>query len=198
MAAPGEVSIVPMTGLTKVMMTTVNNDQTLIERVAAQDRAAMRQLYERHYEGLFAFLCGRGADTALAHDTAQETMLQVWRSAGTFGRKSAVKTWIYAIGRNTLINRQRKNTRLSFVDNVPDTADPAPDPEALLVAANEAGRVRACLEKLKPAHRSALRLAFYEDLTYEEISDLEDIPVGTVKTRIFHAKRLLSRCLGRA
>ncbi len=178
-------------------MAQTDEDQTLIDLVSSGDREAMRQLYERHYGGLFAFLRGRGADTSLANDTAQEAMLQVWRTADKFGGKSSVKTWIYTIGRNKLIDRQRKNTRLSFVDNVPDAADPAPNPEALLIAANEAGRVRACLDKLKPTHRNALRLAFYEDLNYEEISSLEDIPVGTVKTRIFHAKRLLMGCLGR-
>ncbi len=178
-------------------MATTDTDSVLIDRVASADREAMRHLYERHYSGLFAFLCGRGADPGLASDTAQEAMLQVWRKAAKFGGKSSVKTWIYAIGRNKLIDRQRKSTRLSFVDNVPETADPKPSPEALLIAANEAGRVRACLEKLKPAHRNALRLAFYEDLSYEEISSLEEIPVGTVKTRIFHAKRLLLGCMVR-
>ncbi|RLJ41033.1 RNA polymerase sigma-70 factor (ECF subfamily) [Litoreibacter meonggei] len=176
-------------------MAKTDDDQMLINLVSTGDREAMRLLYERHYDGLFAFLRGRGADTGLANDTTQEAMLQIWRTADKFAGKSSVKTWIYTIGRNKLIDRQRKNTRLSFVDDVPDTADPTPNPEALLMAANEASRVRACLEKLKPDHRNALRLAFYEDLSYEEISGLEDIPVGTVKTRIFHAKRLLLRCL---
>lgn len=176
-------------------MATTDDDQMLIDRVSSGDREAMRLLYQRHYDGLFAFLLGRGADAAVAHDTAQEAMLEVWRSAGKFAGKSAVKTWIFAIGRNKLFDRQRKNTRLSFVDDVPDTADPAPNPEALLLAASEADQVRGCLAKLKPNHRNALRLAFYEDLSYEEISQLEDIPVGTVKTRIFHAKQRLMHCL---
>lgn len=176
-------------------MTTTDTDNILIDRVSSGDREAMRHLYERHYNGLFAFLCSRGADHAVANDTSQEAMLQVWRTASKFGGKSSVKTWIYTIARNKLIDRQRKNKRISFVDTVPDTADPALNPEGLLLAANEAGRVRACLGKLKPDHRNALRLAFYEDLNYEEISSLEDIPIGTVKTRIYYAKRLLLRCL---
>lgn len=178
-------------------MATTDDDQMLIDLVASGDREAMRQLYERHYQGLFAFLRGRGADSNLANDTAQETMLQVWRSAEKFSGKSSVKTWIYTIGRNKLVDGQRKSTRLTLVDEMPDTADPAPNPEALLLAANEAGRVRACLAKLKPEHRTALRLAFFEDFSYEDISSLEDVPVGTVKTRIFHAKKLLLRCLER-
>lgn len=176
-------------------MSKIDTDQMLVDRVSSGDREAMKQFYERHYSGLFAFLFGRGADQGLAHDTAQETMLQVWRAASKFSGKSSVKTWMYTIARNKLIDRQRKNRRLSFVDTVPDAADPALNPEGLLLAAGEAERVRACLKKLKPEHRNALRLAFYEDLNYEEIAGLEDIPVGTVKTRIYHAKKLLLACL---
>ena len=178
-------------------MATTDTDNLLIERISSGDREAMRHLYERHYSGLFAFLCSRGADHGLANDTAQEAMLQVWRTAEKFGGRSTIKTWIYTIGRNKLIDRLRKNRHLSFVDTVPDTSDPALNPEELLLAASEAGRVRACLEKLKSEHRNALRLAYYEELNYEEISSLESIPVGTVKTRIFHAKRLLLKCLSR-
>jgi len=81
-------------------------------------------------------------------------------------------------------------------DDVPDIADDAPDPEALAVAAGEASRVRACLDGLSPAHKNVIRLAFYEDLNYDEISAIEDVAVGTIKTRIFHAKKLLMRSLG--
>jgi RNA polymerase sigma-70 factor (ECF subfamily) len=81
---------------------------------------------------------------------------------------------------------------------VPDTADTAPDPEAVALAASDAERVRSCLSKLKPAHLTVIRLAFYEDMTYAEIAEVEGAPEGTIKTRIFHAKKLLMRCLGHA
>lgn len=78
-------------------------------------------------------------------------------------------------------------------DTVPDTA---PDPEALAAAASDAARVRDCLDKLSDTHRSAIHLAFYQELPYAEIAAIEEVPVGTIKTRVMHAKRLLMQCLG--
>ena len=73
----------------------------------------------------------------------------------------------------------------------------SPSAEAILSAAADAKRLHACLDKLSPAHKTVMRLAFYEDMSYSEICQIEGVPEGTVKTRIYHAKQLLLRCLGR-
>ncbi|MCR9089333.1 MAG: sigma-70 family RNA polymerase sigma factor [Rhodobacteraceae bacterium] len=173
------------------------DDRELLQRISVSDREAMRAFYERYHTALFAFIRGRGTDPAAAADTVQDAMLEVWRSAGRYRGEAAAKTWLFSIARNKLIDRTRKGARLSHVEDVPETVDEAPDPEAVMIASSEAARVRACLGRLKPAHLSVIRLAFYEDLTYGEISEIEDVPAGTVKTRIFHAKKLLLRCLGK-
>ena len=175
----------------------MESDRDLLHGVADRNQSAMRTLYERHHASLFAFLKSRGSDAAGASDVVHDTMLEVWRAADRFKGKSAVKTWIFSIARNKLVDRQRKDARTSVVDEVPEVIDEAPDPEAAAMAADDAERVRNCLAGLKETHRAALRLAFYEDLTYEEIGEIEGAPVGTIKTRIFHAKKLLMRCLGR-
>ncbi|MGF1553076.1 MAG: RNA polymerase sigma factor, partial [Paracoccaceae bacterium] len=95
------------------------------------------------------------------------------------------------------VDRIRGGARLSFVEAVPEPPDESPDAEAVIEAAEDAERVRACLAGLKAAQRAVVRLAFYEGLPYEEIAEIEAIPAGTVKTRIFHAKRALMHCLGR-
>lgn len=176
----------------------MNNDKDLIARIANSDKSAMKTLYERHNRALLAFLISKGTDHATASDVLHDAMLEVWRSAAKFNGKSAVKTWVYTIARNKLVDRFRKSSRLSFTDDVPETQDDAPDPEACALAAGEASRVRACLEELKPSHQTVIRLAFYDDMNYQEISEVEDVPVGTIKTRIFHAKKMLMRCLGAA
>jgi RNA polymerase sigma-70 factor (ECF subfamily) len=76
---------------------------------------------------------------------------------------------------------------------LPDEA--APDPEAVAAAASDAARVRGCIQGLSEAHRSAIHLAFYQELPYGDIAEIEGVPVGTIKTRILHAKRLLMHCL---
>lgn len=175
----------------------MQDDQELLRRVVLGDKDAMRLLYERHHSTLFAFLRGRGADAQMASDALQDAMLDVWRTASRYSGKASVKTWIFTIARNKLMDRMRKGARLSLVEDLPESADPAPDPEAVAMASNDTMRVRDCLAKLKPGHLSVIRLAFYEDMTYAEIGAIENLPEGTVKTRIYHAKKLLMKCLGR-
>lgn len=156
----------------------------------------MRALYERHAGALHAYLAGKCGDEALAADVVQDAMLDVWRKAGGFRGQSTVKTWIFAIARNKLVDRYRASARHSFVEDPPEVEDEAPNPEAAAAAASDAARLRGCLEGLKEAHRTAIRLAFFDDLSHEEIGEIEGVPVGTVKSRIHHAKQLLMRCLG--
>ena len=171
-------------------------DRSLLQRAAAGDRAAMRDLYDRHHDGLFAFIRGRCGDEALAADVVQDAMLEVWRGAGRFAGGSSVRTWIFSIARNRLTDRFRKSARLTYVDAPIEQVDDGPGPEAAAMASHEAGRLRTCLDKLSEAHRTALRLAFYEDFTYEQIGEVEGVATGPIKTRIHHAKKLLLRCLG--
>jgi RNA polymerase sigma-70 factor, ECF subfamily len=175
---------------------TEEDDRSRLLRVAAGDKDALRQLYDRHYPGLFQFIRTRLKDPVEAADVIQETFLAVWRQAGKFQGKSSVRTWIYAIARNKAIDRTRRARDDADLDAVPEIADTAPQPEQLALAASDARRVRACIDTLSPAHQRVIRLAYYEDSDYEEIAEIESIPVGTVKTRIFHAKKLLTRCLG--
>ncbi|MFD0917102.1 RNA polymerase sigma factor [Pseudahrensia aquimaris] len=173
------------------------DDPHLIGRIAAGDKDAMRVFFESHEGPLLAFLKGRGADPQTADDVMQDAMLEVWRSASKFAERSKAKTWLFAIARNKLIDRQRKSSRMSLVEDVPEIVDETPDAEAVMISAADTERVRTCLSKLKPDHLTAIRLAFYEDMSYAEIGEIEGAPVGTIKTRIYHAKKLLLWCLGR-
>ncbi|WP_108260370.1 RNA polymerase sigma factor [Mangrovicoccus ximenensis] len=172
-------------------------DRTLLAGAARGDRDAMRRLYARHHDALYAFLRLRCGNDATAMDVLQEAMLEVWRSAPKFAGKSSVRTWIFAIARNKLSDQWRRSSRLSYVEDVPESADDAPDAVAVIGAAQDASKLRACLAKLKKAQLAVIRLAFYDELPYDEIAEIEGIPAGTVKTRIFHAKRALMHCLGR-
>ena len=171
------------------------DDAGLIARVGAGDKAAMKALYERHSDALYRFIRTRLRDPFEAADVMQEVFLEIWRSAGRFEGRSAPRTWIFGIARNKAIDRVRGSARLVAGDPDPDVPDDAPDPEAVAAAASDAARVRDCIRGLSDSHRSAIHLAFYDDRPYSEIAEIEGVPVGTVKTRILHAKRLLMRCL---
>jgi RNA polymerase sigma-70 factor (ECF subfamily) len=171
------------------------DDSDLLRRVGAGDRTALKMLYERHSDALFGFLRVRLRDPFEAADIMQEVFLEIWRAAGRFEGRSAARTWIFGIARNKAADRVRRGARLVLTEPDHEAPDSAPDPEAVVAAASDAARVRDCIAKLSESHRSAIHLAFYQELGYAEIAEIEGVPVGTVKSRILHAKRLLMHCL---
>lgn len=173
------------------------DDIDLIKQIGAGDKRAMHAFYLRHNEAVYAFAVSRSGNAELASDCVHDTMLDVWRSAGSFAERSSVKTWLFSIARNKLVDALRKQGKLSYVEEVPEHEDTAPNPEAAAIAAAERARLHRCIEGLSGPQRAAIRLAFLEDLTYPEVAEVEAVPVGTIKTRIYHAKQALMRCLER-
>ena len=137
----------------------------------------------------------RLGNTADAADILNEVMLEVWRHANRFEGRSRPLTWVLGIAHHKAIDqlRRRKEPHVD-VDEV-DIPDDVPTAADALAGLEDAERVRQCVEKLSAAHRLVVHLAFYDDLSYPEIAVLADCPVGTVKTRMFHARQLLKRCL---
>lgn len=170
-------------------------DLSLVHKIAAGDHAAMKQVYELHSGPLFHFVKNWLADPHEASDIVHETMLEVWRRADRFQGRSSLKSWIFSIARNKSIDRNRKSSRMSYTDEVPDMADDVPGPMDILEISQDAAALKSCVANLSEAHRRMIHLAFYEDLSYREISEIEGCPIGTVKTRILHAKKLLMRDL---
>ena len=172
------------------------DDADLLRRVGAGDRAALDALYARHSDPLHKFVRYRLRDPVEASDVVQEVFLEMWRTAARFEGRAAPRTWIFGIARNKAVDRMRHGARVATApEPAAGLADEAPDPEAVVAAASEAARLRACIATLSDPHRSAIHLAYYEELPYGEIAAIEGVPVGTVKTRIMHAKRLLHGCL---
>ncbi len=168
----------------------------LLESIAAGSEPALVELF-RAFEGrIFAFAQSRLNDPAFASDLVCEVMVEVWKNADSFEGRSAVSSWILGIARNRLMDEIRRRGRRHF-DELDETTpdDESIDASAALAAAGDAGHVKECMDRLNEAQREAVHLAFYEDLTYVEIAGITDCPEGTVKTRIYHAKKALQRCL---
>jgi RNA polymerase sigma-70 factor (ECF subfamily) len=106
-----------------------------------------------------------------------------------------VKTWVFGIAYRKTMDHFRKHGRVNVTDEVPEVEDESPNAVACLAAAQEAEHLHFCLDTLSAEHRMAVELAFYEDMTYGEIAEAAKVPEGTIKTRIFHAKKLLLHCL---
>jgi RNA polymerase sigma-70 factor, ECF subfamily len=169
----------------------------LLARISCGDKAAMKHLYELIAPGLLQFIRARTDDAAEAADVVQDAFMEVWRTAGRFEARSSVKTWVFSIARFRLIDRLRKHGREEPLDEDFEAPDMTPQPQALAEAASDARQVRLCIDKLPRTQARAVRLAFYDELDYREIAAVENIPEGTVKTRIFHAKKILALCLTR-
>lgn len=167
----------------------------LLTRVAGNDRAAFADLYRALERPVYRFVVSKMNDPHEAADILHDVFMDVWRSAGKFEGRSAVKTWVFGIAYRKTMDHFRRTGRTDLTDEIAETADDAPDAEACLLAAQNAAHVRYCLETLKPGHKAAIEMAFYEDMTYGEIAQVADVPEGTIKTRVFHAKKLLLHCL---
>lgn len=172
------------------------DDRQLIDRIARGDESALGDFY-RAFEGpLYRFAYARLNDSFEAADIVNDVMMEVWRNATRFEGRSKVSTWVFGIARHKSIDRLRKRRPdhgEELDDNLPD--DEGDDPETCVLAAENAELVRLCIEGLSEAHREVVHLAFFEDLPYAEIAGIAGCPEGTVKTRMFHAKKALQRCL---
>lgn len=169
----------------------------LLQRTARGDRSAFTQLYQALERPVFRFILSKLNDPHEAADILNEVFMELWRTAGRFEGRSTVKTWIFGIAYRKTMDHFRKTRRVTVSDDIPEQEDESPDAHACLAAAEEAAHVRHCLDTLSADHRAAIELAFYEDLSYGEIAGITGAPEGTIKTRVFHAKKLLLHCLGR-
>lgn len=168
----------------------------LLGQVALGDSQALAELYRLVEGRIYAFALSRLGDADAAADLLHEVMLTVWRRAASFRRESRALTWILGIAHHKIIDSLRRSGRWRV--EPPDEAaadDGSPSPFDLAARVQSRDAVREALCKLPDHHRQVVHLAFFEDLPYPEIARILDIPPGTVKTRMFHAKKALQRHL---
>ncbi len=167
-------------------------DEALVERIARGDRNALAELYARYRQLLFAYLFHLTGDRAIAEEVLQETLVAVWRSAGSFRARSSARTWLIGIARRQAHNVLRRAT-LPTVDETEaeGVASDNGDPEALALAAIDRQVLASAIGRLAPHHREVLLLTFLHGLSYEETAGVLGVPVGTVRSRLSHARRVL-------
>ena len=171
----------------------------LVEACARKDRAAFAELFGFLAPRLKADLKRLASDDATAEELTQEVMLTVWRKAGLFDPKQAsASTWIYRIARNRRIDLARKDGKPALDADeplLPPGGVEAPD-DAVFARDREA-KVREALKTLPAEQVELLRLAFFEGLSHSEIAERQDLPLGTVKSRLRLAFDKLRGVLGR-
>ena len=176
-------------------MTAEADHSALMARIADGDRDAFGDLYRLLEKPIYRFLTSKLNDPFEAGDLLHEVFMEVWRSAGRFEGRSTVRTWMMGIAYRKAMDRFRKSSRTQLTDEVPDMPDDAAPAVERIAEGQESGHLRACIDELSAPQRYAVELAFFEELTYREIADAAGVPEGTIKTRVYHAKQLLKRCL---
>ena len=172
-----------------------------ISRRDAESEAAMTLLYRAFSGGVFAFVRRRlgHADDHEVQAVVVDTMFEVWRAAPNFIGGSQVKTWVLGIARHKLLDVVRKTTRdhmnVDIADYSESLADDHADVFDALAAKQQAEWLMLCMGKLPSEQRESLHLLLVEGLSIEAIAHVQNCPNGTVKTRVFHAKAKLKRCL---
>lgn len=179
----------------------------LIERLQRGEEAAYEGLIDRFQHPVYSLVYRLMADPTDASDVVQEVFLKVFRNIGNFKSKSSLKTWIYRIAVNEAHNHRRWFTRHkrrevgleSEVDGVTDYEAILPDQGRSpyqLAADHEARKlIEDCLKHLNPTFRQAVVLRDVEDLSYEEIAEVLETSLGTVKSRILRGREALRKAL---
>jgi len=171
-------------------------DEVLLVRVAAGDAAALGALYRRHGGRLFGYLQRYARDRMVAEELLQDTLLAVWRSAHSYAGRSGVRAWLFGIARRQAHNRLRVHPpQLVPLDRLEGWADPAPGPAEWAIARAQGAAVADALDALAAQHREVLALAFAARMPHREIAVVLGVPVGTVKSRLHHARAALARAL---
>jgi RNA polymerase sigma-70 factor (ECF subfamily) len=171
-------------------------DAALIERYLRGEVAAFDELMRAHEDRVFAVCLRMLRDREAALDATQETFITVFRKADRFAGRSAFSTWLYRVAVNTCYDQARRKRRHTAVP-LPESNDPAdPSADDGFVSAEVRPEIEAALAALPDEFRAAVVLADLEGLALQAVADILEVPVGTVKSRVFRGRRLLADSLG--
>lgn len=172
------------------------SDEMLLRHIAAGDKAAMHIFFARHRERVFRFIQRIVRNPAIADDLVSQVFLDVWRSANRFEGRARVSTWLLSIARFKAISSRRERAHEDIdQDDSPEIADAGDTPDVALDRKETQGILRACIDRLSPAHREIIDLIYYRENSAAEVSEIIGIPQATVKSRIFYARKRLAGIL---
>ena len=173
---------------------TEHRDADVVEAAQAGDAVAFEMLVRQHADAVYGHALRFFADPQAAEDAVQEVFLKVYRSLGTFQGDSAFPTWLYRVTRNVCLDMFRSGKRqpipIDPVDIPERTRGDIADPVVAAAALEEA------VAALPPEERDAFNAISLFDLDYRQAAEALEAPIGTVKSRVFRARRTLATMLG--
>jgi RNA polymerase sigma-70 factor (ECF subfamily) len=169
-----------------------------LRRCGRGDRAALRRIYDAEGPRMLGVALRILRRQQLAEEAVHDAFVQVWQRAESFdpGRGQG-KTWLYAVLRNRALNILRGEARTDLVEDFEPMglASTEEDPESVMARLSDAGALRRCLERLEPARRRAVMLAYMHGLSHGELAARVGVPLGTMKSWLRRSLMALRECL---
>jgi RNA polymerase sigma factor (sigma-70 family) len=173
-----------------VQQPVIDEEQAVVARMVAGDRQALAELYARHERSLRAYLHLLQPDPDLVEELLQDTLLAAWTGAQTYAGTASVQGWLFGIARRRARDAlRRRSLRLVDAGVLEDVPSADLNPEEVLLAEAERNELTTAIAGLPLIHREVLMLTFVHELSYQDLAEVLAIPIGTVKSRLSHAKQ---------
>jgi RNA polymerase sigma-70 factor (ECF subfamily) len=178
----------------------VSDDASLIDSTLAGDTEAFGRLVERYQDRLYNALVRFLGSAEDARDVTQDTFLQALTKLRTFRRESAFYTWLYRIGFNLAMSSRRRTKPCVSIDRLQrevgaEPSDNGAPPDRNLLQADRAVKVQLALGRLAEEQRQVVVLREIDECSYEAMAEILEVPIGTVRSRLFRARMQLKEHL---
>ena len=181
------------------------SEEQLIRRAQQGDNSAFEQLLLAHQKKVYNLCLRMAANPDDALDLSQEAFIKAWRALGQYQFEASFSTWLFRLTSNVCIDFLRRKKRqqhvsLTFSDDEDEgkelsVPDPEPLPEERVIFNEKQAAIRAAMNALPVDFREILQLRVVQELPYEQIAQIMDLPVGTVKSRLARARLQLKKRL---
>lgn len=184
----------------------LGKDEELIILCLQGDVEAFEHLVEKYQHKIYTLSYRYMGNEQDANDMAQEALIKAYRSLGTFKGESSLATWLYRITTNVCLDELRKRKRTLHIVSIDEPlattngedierelVDPSPTADAIYEQKQLENELQKIIDSMKPEHRTVIILRDVMDLTYEEIAEILQCSIGTVKSRLSRAREVLRR-----
>lgn len=178
------------------------DEKKLIAQIIAGDSDAFAELVSAYEDKVYNLCLRMCSDREEAKDLAQEAFFKAWRGLAFYKQEAAFSTWLYRLTTNVCIDhlRQKKRHAASSLTAVEeeeqiDVPDPSPTPEEMVFDRRRKEIVASAMSQLEEEFRTVLTLRVVQELSYDEIGEILDLKVGTVKSRLARAREKLRKIL---
>ena len=178
----------------------MDNVKLVIKKAQNQDQKAFNDLFSFHWGYLYNFQLKKTGNTDLAEEITIITFARAFDRISTFNDQFEFKTWLLSISKNIYNDLLRKENKkitlknLSYTNDLEEfSTDDHPSPEDILITSENLESLLKKIKSLKDDYRKILKLRFFEDLSYKEISEKMNQPINTIKVKLLRAKNLLSQ-----